>query len=105
MMEVEIGVEERRRKGGGTVVDIAPHQLNHRNVLQGQTCQPGCMCRRDPYNHFPFLGRWEFHFLRGEGKGTVFPQGDYMDGGTHAGRQYEKGPDLKRHFQMRGAGY
>lgn len=68
-----------------------------------ETRQPHCMWRGDPYTHFPFLGRWNFHFLREEGKGTVLPQGDSMDGGTHAGRQYGKGPNLKRHFQMRGA--
>lgn len=32
----------------------------------------------------------------------MFSQGDSMGGGTHAGRQYGKGPNLKRHFQMRG---
>jgi len=46
-MEVEIAVEERGRKGGGTPVDMVPHQLHHRNGQQGQTFASQVVCARE----------------------------------------------------------
>lgn len=43
-MEVEIGVEERGRKHRGTALGMVPHQLNHRNSLQGQRVDSQVAC-------------------------------------------------------------
>lgn len=57
MIEVKIWVEERGRKGGDTAVDTVPHQLKHRNMLQGQRLASQIVCVGEV--HIPISFSWE----------------------------------------------